>query len=260
MFDRGLHIRTESDRFGDVLAATDPASRVPTCPDWAAVDLLKHLTQVHGFWAAVIGDRLTAAEVEEFEKNRPALPDDRRQLLELRRKATADLLVALSDRDPSEQAWSWFPADQTVGFTWRMQTHEATMHRVDAELTAGTAVSPIHPDVASDGIDHAVNVMWAWAPAGVERHVTATIELDAADTHESWLINMIRWSGEAWGQTFEDQIGCERTDTGNPDATITGTAEDLDLLLWTRGDRNVVRAGDQHALSELQAMLADGIQ
>ena len=80
MIDRGRHVQDESDRFGVVLANTDPASRVPTCPDWSAVDLLKHLIGVHQFWATVIGDRLTAAEVSEFDTTRPALPDDPPQL------------------------------------------------------------------------------------------------------------------------------------------------------------------------------------
>ena len=86
------------------------------------------------------------------------------------------------------------------------------------------------------------------------------IELKATDTHQSWLVKTFRWSGQAWGQTFNDQIGCERADAGEPDATVTGTAADLDLLVWTRADRTVVRSGDQQALSEFQAMLDDGIQ
>lgn len=259
MIDRKRQIQDESERFGFVLAATDPGTRVPTCPDWNTLDLLKHLTQVHQFWAAVIGDRLTAEAVEEFEKSRPALPDDPMRLQDLRREATADLLAALSDRDPSEPAWSWFPSDQTVGFTWRMQTHEATMHRVDAELAAGLPISPINPDVAADGIDHVVNVMWAWVPAEAERRVTGTVELTATDTGQSWLVQTIRWSGQAWGQTFTDQIGCEPVDAGQPDATISGTAQDLDLLVWTRADRAITRSGNQHALDEFQAVLDDGI-
>ena len=63
VIDRRSHIQGESDRFGIVLATADPASRVPTCPDWNVVDLLKHLTHVHQFWAAVIGQRLTATEI-----------------------------------------------------------------------------------------------------------------------------------------------------------------------------------------------------
>lgn len=260
MIDRERHIQVESDRFGIVLAAIDAATRVPTCPEWNAADLLKHLIRVHQFWAAVIGDRLTAEAVGGFEKSRPALPDGPVQLQDLRREATFDLLSALRSRDPSEPAWSWFPPDQTVGFTWRMQTHEATMHRVDAELAAGLPIGPIDPEVAVDGIDHVINVMWAWAPSDVERRVTGTIELKATDTDRSWLVKTIRWSGQAWGQSFDNQVGCERVDVGAPDATLTGTSEDLDLLVWTRADRRVVRSGNQHALNEFQAMLDGGIQ
>jgi uncharacterized protein (TIGR03083 family) len=260
MIDRKRQIHDESERFGAVLAFTDPASRVPTCPDWNVLDLLKHLTRVHQFWAAVIGDHLTAEAVADFEKRRPALPDDPMRLLDLRREATADLLAALSDRDPLEPAWSWFPSDQTVGFTWRMQTHEATMHRVDAELAAGLPISPIGLEIAADGIDHVVNVMWAWAPVGVERRVSGTVELKATDSRQGWLVNTFRWSGRAWGQTFNNQIGCERADDGEPDAIVRGTAQDLDLLVWTRADGAVTRSGNRHALAEFQAMLDDGIQ
>lgn len=260
MLDRRRHIQREADRFGVVLAAADPASPVRTCPDWKAADLLRHLTEVHQFWAAVIGDRLTASGVADFEKTRPSLPDDPGRLQDLRRQATADLLTALSDRDPAEQAWSWFPPDQTVGFTWRMQTHEATMHRVDAELAAGLAIGPIDAEVAADGIDHVLDVMWAWVPPEVPRRRTGTVALEATDTGRSWLVNAFRWSGQAWGQRFDDQIGCERADAGTPDAIVSGTAEDLDLLVWTRADRNVVRSGDEGALVEFQAMLDYGIQ
>jgi uncharacterized protein (TIGR03083 family) len=260
MIDRKRHIEEESDRFGEVLSTIDPASRVPTCPEWSAADLLKHLIEVHQFWAAVIGERLGAAAVDEFEQHRPALPDDLGQLLAIRRQATSDLVAALSDRDPSEEAWSWFPADQTVGFTWRMQTHEATMHRVDAELAAGLPISPIDPEVAADGIDHVLQVMWAWAPADADRSFTGTVELRATDTDQSWLARSFRWTGQAWGQTFDDQIGFEQVATGSADAIVSGTAENLALLVWTRADRGIVRSGDERVLGELRAMLNDGIQ
>lgn len=260
MIDREGCIRTESDRFGAVLLASDPAARVPTCPDWNVLDLLKHLTEVHRFWAAVIGDRLTGAGIDEFERQRPALPDDPARLQDLRREATADLLNALNGRDPHEQAWSWFAPDQTVDFTWRMQTHEATMHRVDAELAAGLPISSIDPEVAADGIGHVVDVMWAWAPIDAARNVTGTVELRSTDTGDRWLANTVRWSGVAWGQTFTDQPGCERVEVGESDATISGTAEDLDLLVWTRADRNIARSGDPATLSEFQAVLDDGVR
>ena len=185
-----------------MLAGCDPSSGVPSCPQWTAVDLLSHVVTVQRFWAAVIGDRLSAAAVADFERSRSPLPEDPATLLELRGQATTDLLTALHSREASEPAWSWFTADQTVGFTWRMQTHEATMHRVDAELAAGLPISPTTSEVAADGVDHVVEVMWAWAPRGAERHVTGTIELLATDSGRRWLVRTFRWSGQVWGQQF----------------------------------------------------------
>ena len=257
--DRGRQIQEESDRFGAVLAGCDPASDVPTCPQWTALDLLSHVVTVQRFWAAVIGDRLNGAAVDDYERSHAPLPDDPAPLLVLRGQATIDLLTALRSRDASEPAWSWFPPDQTVGFTWRMQTHEATMHRVDAELAAGLPISPIPTEVAEDGVDHVVDVMWAWAPPEAQRRVTGTVELLATDSGQRWLVRTFRWSGQVWGQDFTDQIGCERADRGGPDATISGTAQDLDLLVWTRADENITRSGSDEVLGELQAVLDDGI-
>ena len=41
-----------------------------------------------------------------------------------------------------------------------MQAHEATMHQIDAEFTAGLDPSPIEADLAADGVNHAFT--WAW--------------------------------------------------------------------------------------------------
>lgn len=261
--DRERHIREESDRLGAVLSGCDPASRVPSCPGWTALELLSHLVAVQRFWAVVIGDRLTGAEVADHERDRSPLPEDPATLLTLRGEATTDLLTALRGRDAAEWAWSWFAADQTVGFTRRMQTHEATMHRVDAELAAGLPISPIATDVAEDGLDHVVDVMWAWAPPDAARRSTGVVELVATDTGRHRLVRTFRWSGAAWGQSFTDQIGCERAgpaDRGEPDAAVSGTAQDLDLLLWTRADHRITRSGSDEALAELQAMLDDGVR
>lgn len=151
--------------------------------------------------------------------------------------------------------------DQTVDFTWRMQTHEATMHRVDAELTAGVALSPIPAAIAADGVDHVVNVMWAWAPASAARRVTGRVDVRATDTGRVWRLATIRWSGEAWGQTFTDQASCVPADddSGVAQAVVSGTAEALDLLVWTRRDEGIERSGDEQVLAEFQATLDGGI-
>lgn len=260
MIDRHQHIDAEAARFAAVLAAVAPQAPVPTCPGWTAHDLLKHLIEVHEFWAAVIGDHLDADGVEDLQRNRTPPPDDVAGLLRARACATTDLLAALAARDPAEPAWSWFPPDQSVGFTWRMQTHEATMHRVDAELTAGTEIGPIAPEVAAEGVDHVLDVMWAWAPPDAESRATGVLELLAEDTGQRWLLQTRRWSGQAWGQTFDNIPTCVRVSVGDPAASLRAAVQDLDLLVWTRADRGVARSGDAAVLAEFQAVLDQGIQ
>ena len=65
------------------------------------------------------------------------------------------------------------------------------------------------------------NVMWASAPAEVERRITGTVDLQATDTRQAWLMSTIRWSGQAWGQAFNNQIGWSRRATiGKPSTPL----------------------------------------
>jgi hypothetical protein len=68
-------IRAEAQRFADVLAATAPDARCPTCPDWSASDLRWHLTEVHYFWAEVLSrDVRDVADVGAIEESKPDRP------------------------------------------------------------------------------------------------------------------------------------------------------------------------------------------
>jgi hypothetical protein len=50
--DYVAHLARESARFADVLRAAPAPARVPTCPEWDAVDLLWHLARVQ--WLSLI--------------------------------------------------------------------------------------------------------------------------------------------------------------------------------------------------------------
>lgn len=264
-FDPYLVIDTEGARIGEVLSRIDLDSPVPTCPDWTARDLLKHVIEVHDFWAAVVGDQLMGEAVGAYEESRPPIEGDADDLPRQREEATGRLVAALRRRDASEPAWSWFGPDQTVGFSLRMQPQEATMHRVDAELTAGVEVSPIADEVASAGIDHVLDVMLNWVPESAQITPGGVVELRATDTGERWLLELFRWSGSAWGQDFENQIGGRRATaaqadgTAEPVAWVTGPVQELDLLVWSR-PASVERSGDEGVLADLQALGDFGIQ
>jgi uncharacterized protein (TIGR03083 family) len=105
--DRHTVIRTESQRFADVLADTDPDARCPTCPDWSAADLLWHLTEVHSFWAGILGsDARTDADAGSIEDAAPKRPGTVVETLPLRQQATEQLLTQLEAIPDEAPRWS----------------------------------------------------------------------------------------------------------------------------------------------------------
>jgi uncharacterized protein (TIGR03083 family) len=249
--DRIAIIRTEGERFADVLATTAPEASCPTCPDWSASDLLWHLTVVHYFWAGVLSrDARTDADIEAVEQAKPDRPTAMADLLAHREQATTALLEQLDRLDDAEPRWSWWPSDQTVGFTRRMQTYEATMHRVDAELTAGLPIGPIAPDVAGGAVDHAVDVMWGWLPPGEAYQARAVVEFVATDVDRRWLVEV--------GQPA-DWPRAVRATVGQPTATVSAPIVDLALWAWTRGG-SVQTSGEPESLAALDAVVTNGMQ
>jgi uncharacterized protein (TIGR03083 family) len=243
-------VRAEAHRLADVLAATAPDARCPTCPEWSASDLLWHLTSVHYFWAGVLSrNARTEADIAAIEQSKPARPTDMADLLALREQATTALLEQLDRLDDAEPRWSWWPPDQTVGFTRRMQTYEATMHRVDAELTAGLPIGPIGADVAAGAVDHAVDVMWGWPPDGATYEARAVIEFVASDADQRWLVEVGTASGSA---------RAVRATVGEPTATVTAPVVDLALWAWTRGG-SVEISGDAASVAALDAVVTNGM-
>jgi uncharacterized protein (TIGR03083 family) len=258
--DRLAVIASESQRFAEALNRTDPHRRCPSCPDWDAADLLWHLTEVHFFWAGILERRIVDADdLPVVEQSKPARPEAIADLLRLRAQATAALIEQLAERSDAEPCWSWWPADQTVGFTRRMQTYEATMHRVDAEQTASLPVSPIAPDVAAGAVDHAVDVMWGWLPDAAAYRADAVIRFVAADTAQSWLVEVGTWNAVS-SRTGETVTGprATRAAAGEPTATVTAPVVDLALWTWNRGGA-VQISGEPASVAALDAVVAHGM-
>lgn len=255
-------IQDETARFIEVLRAVEPDTAVPTCPEWTASELLWHLTEVHAFWARILASgALTDEESEKVEESKPARPSDTESVIALLEAETKSLVAELRACGDAEPAWSWFATDQTVGFTRRMQVHEATMHRVDAEVTAGVDSAPIAVDVAADGIAHAIEVMLAWwgtNPGFAFRPSAGVVELRLSDA-ESRLVVGGRWRGTGQSGKEYDEPGIAFVSDGEPVAAISGTAEEVDRWLWGRGPEPA-GSGDSEALDAVRAAQAQGMQ
>src|SRR5512141_2089546 len=84
------HLAHDSARFVEVLGQTPSGTRVPTCPDWDADDLLWHLSEVQWFWGTIVARGLTAyADVQSLDSG--GRPGDRDALLAFFGRASRDL-------------------------------------------------------------------------------------------------------------------------------------------------------------------------
>jgi hypothetical protein len=160
--------------------------------------------------------------------------------------------------------WTADEALHTAGYITRRQAHEALIHRVDAELTAGTPVSPIDLALAADGVDEIVEVMYG------REHPLLTftptegrvVELVATDADRRWVLQLGREAGTVpdTGETIDDP-NFRLAPKATPLATISGSAADLDLWLWNRPTTGTLtRTGDSATLDAMDEVLGEGLQ
>ena len=255
------HLDRESVRFGAAIQDAPPHAPVPACPGWDADDLLWHLTEVQFFWAAVVRENLPRAEAEKLT---PPRPGDRAGLLACYQRASRGLREILAATSPDTPAWTWSD-DHTVGFIRRRQAHEALIHRVDAELTAGERTA-IDARLAADGVDEGLRVMYGACPGWgtITPAPGRTVRIRATDTGHSWLVTLGRFTGTDPddGKTYDKpDIHVAGTDSGGPaSAEISGAGADLDCWLWHRPPTGPVhRSGDTGVLGGFDEVIRPGI-
>ena len=259
--DYVAHLAQESARFAEAIRGAAPDVPVPTCPGWNADDLLWHLGETQWFWAAVVREDVTGERAEELK---PPRPPDRPGLLAFFERASHDLAEILAATPPESAAWTWSD-DQSVAFIRRRQANEALIHRVDAELTAGRR-TPLDPSLSADGIDEALRVIYGGVPdwgAFTPDEAGLAVRLRAADTGDSWLVALGRFTGTDPGGTSYDEpdIHAADSDPGTEAAAeVTGAAADVDCWLWHRPPAGRVGlTGDREVLSRFESAIAPGV-
>jgi len=254
------HVVRESARFHDCLAGVDPTTAVPTCPDWTAADLVWHLAEVQLFWSAIVRERLDDPTLAEEAK--PPRPDDYPSLLALLASATGGLVDALGSTPPETAVWTW-ATDHTAGFVRRRQAHEALIHRLDAELTAG-AVTGFDAALATDGVDEALRVMFGDPPSwGVFAPSVVTGRVTTIDTAVTWGIQLGRFAGTSpnTGKTYDEaSLTVVVVALSAPSFVVEGSARNLDAWLWGRELSSVLDVhGDPRSFGELEAVVGRGV-
>jgi uncharacterized protein (TIGR03083 family) len=183
--DRIEAVRRHSAGFAEA-ARGHLAAAVEHCPGWSVADLVRHLTEVHWFWATIVAERLR--EPPEESRRPPRVADD--DLLSAFEAGAARLADTLGEADQSDHCWTWAPQQQDVAFVTRHQVQEAAVHHWDAARAAGAAWDA-EPAVAADAVDEFLRFSVASDadPAEPAREPLAgTFVIRTTDTGEAWTL------------------------------------------------------------------------
>ncbi len=197
---------------------------VEGCPGWRVGDLVRHLTEVHWFWATIV-EELLQEQPPEARRPAPAADVD---LLQTFRAGAARLVAVLGAADPGAPCWTWAPAQQDVAFVIRHQVQEAAVHHWDAARAAGIPIS-IDPQEAADAVDEFLtfSVSSEADPADPPRlALGGRLVLSCTDWDAAWTVQ----DGGAPG-TLVHRPGAE---AGAP--VLRARASDLLLWLYRRVD------------------------
>jgi uncharacterized protein (TIGR03083 family) len=236
------HLGVEFDRLRAAAAGADPAAPVPSCPGWTLAQLLRHvgITYLHK-----VESMRSGAEPDPWPPaGAPEAPP-----LELLDRGYAALVAELDRRDPGEPSPTWYDPDQTVGFWYRRMPHETLIHRVDAELAAGTPPAPVSEELAEDGIDEVLGFLTFAVPVWPGMF---------AETLRATPAGTVRLATPARHRTVSltgTEVHLRDTDPPEPDTTVTGTAADLLLWLWGRRPQPPPVTGDPSRAHTLRTAL-----
>ncbi len=256
---RTISARAEQSTDRSPLVSVD----VPACPEWNVADLVWHLGEVQYFWASIVeGNLANPGAVEPLTR-----PDDA-ELEQLMVDQSTRLVARLSERGPGEPCWSWHPDGGRVSWVRRRQAHEALIHRIDAEqalatLDAGdgsTGSAPIDEDLAADGVDEFLTVMFDEATAppsdGFEPDGTSVrIEVPG----RAWSVVLGRSPAATGPDVDAESVASLRVlnidDGPEPSATVAGPASEIDRWVWRRGGLQAATIdGDRSVVDRFLAM------
>lgn len=228
-----LAFETYGEALGDATAvirnnaaAAGLTAPVPTCPGWTVRDLVVHQGVVHRWATAILSGRSDFDEPTAEASGRAAA-----DLLEWLDDGLVDLLNALAPAPEDLDVWFFLMDAGRPRDAWaRRQAHETTMHAVDA-MSARLGRPPaarelwFTPSFAADGLDE---LLFGFLPRPKTQLRTAKpsrIAFRTTDVPGGWTV-----------EVTEDSARTRAGADSDADLTVSGTARELYLAAWNRGD------------------------
>src|SRR6185437_2105343 len=234
------------------------AAQVPTCPDWTVADLTRHVGEVY----------LHKVEMMRQGKHPEGWPPASFKEAEpvgLLTRGYGELVAEFAARNPAEPAKTWYDPNQTVGFWIRRMAQETVIHRIDAELGAGTPVAPIPDDLAIDGIDELLNTFVAY---GFSKYPEDFAEPLKNSPGRTYVINASETSWTITASPNDLKVtggpGTAFTIPDNPDVVVSGSPSNILRWTWNRETPNtptpVTIKGTPEALAEFHQCVVEATQ
>ncbi|GAA0814730.1 maleylpyruvate isomerase family mycothiol-dependent enzyme [Spirilliplanes yamanashiensis] len=236
-------MRADGPALRAAVGEPDPATPVPSCPDWTVADLTRHVGGILA-WVGGFAGSGTAHPGERPSAPELAWPET----LAWFDETFARTLARLDALDPEQPAWNWAPQAKRAAFWHRRLAHELSVHRWDAQMAVGRA-EPVEAKLAADGVSE---VLDTWLPSGRRRGPTdrhGVLHLQATDAHQEWFVRL-----RGPGVALLDTATILDTDDHHARVGAAGTASDLLLTLWgrTRPEDVLTVTGDAGLLDSLR--------
>jgi uncharacterized protein (TIGR03083 family) len=214
-------LRVEGQRLSTAAAAVSLDATVPSCPDWVVRDLVRHQGGVHRWATGVVAGARTEPWNVDLDDVVGSWPPDA-ALLAWFEEGHAALVAALSHADPALTCWTFLAAPSPLAMWARRQAHETAVHRVDAELAAGRAPTPLSAPFAADGVDELLTCFITRPGGRLRADPARSLRVRCTDTAGDWLVRVS--AGDVETTRGGDGADCE----------VAGPASDLYLTLWSR--------------------------
>jgi uncharacterized protein (TIGR03083 family) len=222
---------------------------VPTCPAWDVRQLVTHQGMVHRWAAASL-----RGEKDHDTRDSVAAANTATDLLAWFAVGLDTLLATLRSAPDDAQAMVFLKdAPPPRRFWARRQAHETTIHSVDAVAAtlgrwpSGADVT-IPAELAADGVDELVGGFITRGKGKLRSDEPFTIGIATTDTDHTWTLHI---GPESLATTVgsSDSTGPDVTD-----AQLTGTAAQLYLGLWNRGDE-ITASGRDDVLAQWRSQV-----